>query len=211
MLDMTRYEEEQNDYIVDLKVNDDGNMVITYANGEVVEEKYTEHNYSFYRGKMVDQAIKYSDDAIKDLGIEWLKFEGIRYGLLLGGVVSMFFLYNVDIHVIIKIILAILVVLGEAVQLFFTQLGLASIEDDSIKAFAYNEYIKHLNNFRYYDNETGTIEYTLPIEDVDIHDMDQSFILKVNGVIEDMKEKGSEPKDMRVVYSKLKKPNTPKV
>lgn len=206
MLDMTEYVEEQDDYVVDVSLTDDGNMVITYASGRVEKEKYSDHNYGFYQGKMVNQAIDYADPMINSLGIEWIKTQAVRYGLLLGGIVGLYFSYNVDIHIIIKIILTILILAGEAVNLFLTQLGLVSIEDDSIVAFAYKEYLKHLDNFKYYDKKSGAEKYIMPISDIDKHQLDSSSVIEIDRMVSQMKDMGSEPKDIRVNYSKIKRP-----
>lgn len=205
MLDMTKKDGEQERFITDLKINEKGNMVITYADGTVSEEKFTKHNMGFYRDNMVKQAEKFVNPKLNSLGLEYLKVQGIRFGLVLLGIVGMYFTYNVDIHVIMKIVLTLLIIGGELLQWFIANLYTISIEDDSLEAFAYEEYLKHLNNFRYYDSNTGSSEYIFPIEDIEGHRLTATSVQEIDSTIQEMKDMGAEEADIKVDYTKIKR------
>lgn len=203
MLDMTIYDDEQSSYIIDVKINDKGLIELTFADGKTREEPYSEHNYSMYRDRMVEQAKKYADGAIVDLGYGWIKTQLLRWGALIGGIVGMFLLYNVDVHVIMRIVITLLAVIGEAAVFLATQFYLALLENESIEAFAYQEYIKHLEDFRYYDEEKGVHHYIFPIEDIATHQLDVSFVQDTSAKIKEMESMGSKKKDIRINYKKM--------
>ncbi len=210
MLDMCEYESEQPSFITDLKLEDD-KIIVTYADGHTTEEPYTLHNFNLYRDRLVDQATNFTERTINSCGVDWIKEQAKRVAGLILGITGLYFLYNLDIHIIMKILITVLVIAGEAVLFFYTHLYLNALEDDSLEAFAYQEYLKHLDNFRYYNKETGTNEYLVPIEEVSERQMTQKFVKKLSLTIDEMKSKGSRLEDMHINYSQINPDPSPKM
>lgn len=202
MLDMCEYESEQPSFITDLKL-EDNKIIVTFADGHTTEEAYSPHNFSYYRNRLVDQAEEYSDRMINSCGVDWIKTQVKRVAGLIGGIVGLYFLYNFDIHILMKIIITLLAIGGELALFIYTHLYLNVLEDDSLEAFAYQEYLHHLDNFRYYDKETGTTEYLVPIEEVSKRHMTQEFVKKLSLTISKMKQQGSKMEDMHINYTQI--------
>ena len=109
MLDMVMDEKNKKYFITDIEVRD-GKIIITRADESVTEEPYSGHNLGVYRMQMVRNAKEhinpYMDDLGKDSFLTFVK----RYAAIIGGIVGLYFLYNFDIHIAMKLIITILAV-----------------------------------------------------------------------------------------------------
>lgn len=207
MIDMVMDEKNRASFITDIEF-DDKVLKITRADGSVSTETFSYHNLGFYRTKMVENAElninPFMDDLSKDSFFTFVK----RYAAIIGGIVGLYFLYNVDIHLIIKIILTILVVLGEAAYYLFNQLYLMVLSDLVSESLATEFYLKNINKFTYFDRDNYTDGYIVPPEDIGKYRLTQGTLEQILKEIECFKEQGLEPDGMSLTYKR--KTETPK-
>ena len=131
LLNMTMEDEEEKDYIVNLE-QQDGNIVITYADGhKIVDGAYSVHNMNCWRRRIINQVEKYYDKYQEQGGKEL--FDLLKNELkalsvpVIGGIIihlvsKLFLQYNIDIHIAIKIVLEALLVLYAAKETFLNYL-----------------------------------------------------------------------------------------
>lgn len=201
MIDMVMDEKNRASFITDIEF-DDKVLKITRADGSVSTEPFSYHNLGFYRTKMVENAElninPFMDDLSKDSFFTFVK----RYAAIIGGVVGLYFLYNVDIHLIIKIIITILVLLGEVAYYLFNQLYLIVLSDLVSESLATEFYLKNISKFVYYDRENYTDGYIVPPEDIGKYRLTQDALEQVLKEIECFKEQGLEPDGMSLTYKR---------
>ena len=176
------------------------------ADGTSTEEPFTAHNLGVYRMKMVQEAKEkiepFMDNLAKDSFFVFVK----RYSAIIGGIVGLYFLYNFDIHIIMKIILTILAVLGEVAYYLYNELYLMVLSSDLDEVTAVEYYLKNFNVFNFFDNENYTDGFVVPPEDIGKYHLTKNMLEQLAVAIEDAKKLGSDPKDMRLVYNKVEKP-----
>lgn len=201
MLDMTMEDKDKKYFITDIEHIDDI-LRVTRADGTVEEEIFSNHNLGVYRHRMIESAKDsinpFMDELSKDSFFTFVK----RYAAIIGGIVSLFFLYNVDIHVIMKIILTILIVLGELGYYLYNQLYLMIIGDQVIECLATEYYLKNLNKFNYFDREHFTDGYIVPPEDISKYKLTQDSLEQIVQTIEDFKKQGFESDEISLSYKR---------
>lgn len=200
--------EEEQYFITDLECKDD-KIVVTHANGSKEETKLTAHNLSFYRNRMIEQAEKSLPEFSRVLSKESFKVCAKKFGAIIGGLVGLFLLYNLDIHIIMKIIITILVLLGEAFYYLFSEILLGVMSPDCVETLATEYYLANLNDFRYYDQEQGVDGYILPPEDIGKYKLDDNLLKQMSEVIKDFKSQGFEDKEISLTYKKHQPKKTP--
>jgi hypothetical protein len=201
MLDMVMEEKNKEYFITDIDVKD-GKIIITRADGSVSEENFTAHNLGFYRMRMIDSAKEYINPFMDDLGKDSFMTFVKRYAAIIAGVVGLFFLYNVDVHIIMKIIISILVVLGELGYYLYNELYLNIIGGEVLECLATEYYIKNLNSFRYYDKENYTDGYIVPPEDIGKYQLTKDVLEQLKNGIEEFKNKGFESEEITLSYKR---------
>ena len=201
MIDMVMDEKNREYFITDIEF-DDKVLKVTRADGSVSTEPFSYHNLGFYRTKMIENAKlninPFMDDLSKDSFFTFVK----RYAAIIGGIVGLYFLYNVDIHLIIKIILTILVVLGEAAYYLINQLYLILLSDQVSESLATEFYLKNISKFTYYDRDNYTDGYIVPPEDIGKYRLTQDTLEQILQGIEKFKEQGFEPEEMILSYKR---------
>lgn len=201
MIDMVMDEKNKEYFITDIEY-DDKVLKVTRADGTVTTEPFSYHNLGFYRTKMIENARlninPFMDDLSKDSFFTFVK----RYAAIIGGVVSLFFLYNVDIHVIMKIILTILIGLGELGYYIYNEIYLSIIGKQVIEGLATEYYLNNLGKFNYFDRENYTDGYIVPPEDIAKYGLTQDTLEQVLQGIEEFKEQGFEPEEMTLSYKR---------
>lgn len=201
MIDMVMDEKNREYFITDIEF-DDKVLKVTRADGSVSTEPFSYHNLGFYRTKMIENAKlninPFMDDLSKDSFFTFVK----RYAAIIGGIVGLYFLYNVDIHLIIKIILTILVVLGEAAYYLINQLYLILLSDQVSESLATEFYLKNISKFTYYDRDNYTDGYIVPPEDIGKYRLTQDTLEQILHGIEEFKEQGFEPEEMILSYKR---------
>jgi hypothetical protein len=206
MLDMVMDEKNKKYFITDIEVRD-GKIIITRADESVTEEPYSGHNLGFYRMQMVRNAKEninpYMDDLGKDSFLTFVK----RYTAIIGGVASLYFLYNFDIHIAMKIIITVLAVLGEVGYYLYNELYLNIVGNEVLECLATEYYIDNLNIFSYYDKEHYTDGFIIPPEDIGKYGLTKDMLEQLATGIKEARDNGSEPEHMKLTY---KKQDTPK-
>lgn len=201
MIDMVMDEKNREYFITDIEF-DDKVLKVTRADGSVSTEPFSYHNLGFYRTKMIENAKlninPFMDDLSKDSFFTFVK----RYAAIIGGIVGLYFLYNVDIHLIIKIILTILVVLGEAAYYLINQLYLILLSEQVSESLATEFYLKNISKFTYYDRDNYTDGYIVPPEDIGKYRLTQDTLEQILQGIHKFKEQGFEPEEMILSYKR---------
>jgi len=126
-------------YVMDIKIEDE-KLLICYADGREECIPFSRHNLSVFRNRMVIQAKENIDSCLgkiakESFGVYFKRFVGV-IGLLVG----FYFLYNLDIHVIMKIVLA---VLGLGASFFYylvSEISLRVLDSSLCEALATEGY-----------------------------------------------------------------------
>lgn len=206
MLDMTMDDKDKEYFITDIEY-DDKVIKVTRADGSVSEEKFLEHNLGFYRLQMIKYAKENIEGCLDDIGKDSLLVFVKRYGAIIGGIVGLYFLYNVDIHLIIKIIITILILLGEMAYYVLNSLYLSVVNMEALEVLATEYYLKNLDHFRYYDNENGTDGFIVPPEDIGKYGLTRDMLEQIYNNINEFKKEGYEPKNMSLTYKRRETEN----
>lgn len=201
MIDMTLLEKDKEYFITDIEVID-GKLVVTRADGSTSEEPFSEHNLGFYRNLMIKNANQYigpyMDDVGKDSFFTYVK----KYGAIIAGVVGLYFLYNIDIHIAIKIIISILVILGEIAFFLFNEFYLCIVGAEAMECMATEYYLKNISVFKFYDREHYTDGFIVPPEDIARYKLSEDMLVQIKNNIELFKKDGIEDKDISLSYKK---------
>ena len=202
MLDMVMDDKNKQYFITDIEVRD-GKLIITRADESVTEEPYSAHNLGFYRMQMVRNAKEninpYMDDLGKDSFLTFVK----RYAAIIGGVVGLYFLYNFDIHIAMKIILTVLILLGEVGYYLYNELYLSVVGGEVLECLATEYYINNLDTFTFYDRENYTDGFIVPPEDIGKYQLTKDMLEQLAKGIKEAKDNGSEPEHMKLSYKKI--------
>lgn len=199
MMDMTFLEKDKEYFITDIDVID-GKIIVTRADGSKSEEDFTEHNLGFYRNLMVKNANQYIGPYMDDLGKDSFMTYVKKYGAIIVGVVGLYFLYNFDIHIAIKIILSILVILGEIAFFLFNELYLCIVGAEAMECMATEYYLKNIDTFRYLDKEHYIDGFIVPPEDIAKYSLTEDMLVQIKENIENFKKDGVEPQDITLTY-----------
>lgn len=193
MRDFTINEKDKKDYITNVEANDN-KYIIHYADGHSAQgSTVSKHNYLFYLNKMEEQFMQYKDayeEVITyDYGMTLIK----SIGILITQIAMFPILYNIDIHIAIKIIIGLLYLSG---TIFYNTYNKAKIVNydkaiGNIRAVEY--YLEHKDDFivNYKNEESGRLEksYLVNANNVDIFSSPQMLIDFMNDTIEDYKDK----------------------
>lgn len=194
-------DKDDKNFITDIEY-DDKEIRITTADEKVTIIPFSEHNLGFYRLRMIENAKTYLGPCMDDIGRHSFFTYVKRVGAIIAGVMGMFLLYNVDIHIIMKIVLTILIALAEVGYYFYNELYLTVIGDEAAECLATEFYIKNLDKFKYYDNEHFTDGYIVPPEDIGKHHLSQAMLEQILEGIEQFRADGVEPAEMRMTYKR---------
>ena len=201
MIDMTLLDKDKEYFITDIEVID-GKIVVTRADGSKSEEPFTEHNLGFYRNLMVKNAEQYIGSYMDEVGKDSFMIFVKKYSAIIAGVVGLYFLYNFDIHIAIKIIISVLVILGELGYFIYNQLYLSVIGIEAIECMATEYYLKNINKFRYFDREHYTDGFIVPPEDIAKYGLTEDMLIQIKDNIEAFKKDGFEDKEISLSYKK---------
>lgn len=205
MLDMVMDDKNKQYFITDIEVRD-SKIIITRADESVTEEPYSGHNLGFYRMQMVKNAKEnigpYMDDLGKDSFLTFVK----RYAAIIGGIVGLYFLYNFDIHIAMKIIITVLLLLGEVGYYLYNELYLHIVGGEVLECLATEYYLNNLSTFTYYDKENYTDGFIVPPEDIGKYQLTKDMLEQLAKGIKEAKEMGSEPEHMKLTYKKIDTP-----
>lgn len=210
MIDMTLDENDKRCYIIDFQVNDE-ELYVTRANGEIYVLSYTEHNLNSLRFAMIRQVREYSQKYIDVKEKESLDLLISEVRTFICGIIALFFLYSIDIHIIIKIILTIIVVLFELFYGLVKFYDICMLGEEFVECEALETYIENIDTFSY-TNSSYDIVYRLPIEDISKCGFSKEDLENFVREIQCFKLQGVEDEDISLDYKKLIKENTsPKI
>lgn len=205
MLDMVMDEKNKKYFITDIEVRD-GKIIITRADESVTEEPYSGHNLGFYRMQMVKNAKEHINPYMDDLGKDSFFTFVKRYAAIIGGIVGLYFLYNFDIHIAMKIIITILAVLGEVGYYLYNELYLHIVGGEVLECLATEYYLNNLNIFTYYDKENYTDGFIVPPEDIGKYQLTKDMLEQLAQGIKEARDNGAEPEHMKLTYKKIDTP-----
>lgn len=201
MLNMSINEENEAYFITDILVCGD-NMIIKRADGTVSEEKFSHHNLGFYRTQMIENAKEnigpYLDVLSKDSFFTFVK----RYSAIILGVVSLYFLYNIDIHIIMKILITLIALIGEIGYFFLNEIYISIMGSEVIECLATEYYLKNIENFRFFDQENYTDGYIVPPEDISRYHLTCEMLEQICQGIKDFKSEGILSQDIQLSYKR---------
>lgn len=201
MLDMVMDDKNKEYFITDIN-HDEKILEVTRADGTTSSETFSYHNLGFYRSRMIENAKEYigpyMDDLSKDSFFTFVK----RYAAIIGGLVGLYFLYNMDVHIIMKIIITVLAVLGELAYYFINELYLTIIGGEVLECLATEYYIKNLDTFSYYDKEHYTDGYIIPPEDIGKYQLTKDILEQLLQGIKQFKENGFESHEISLSYKR---------
>ncbi len=199
MIDISKNEEESKYYVTDIKVNEN-EMIISYGDGREVHEKYTLHNLNFYRLRMIKQANEGIDYAYSVIAKDSFKIYAKRFLAMLAGIIGSVVTLNIDIHVIMKIIIIVLMLLGEGLYYFYNEIYLYLLSEDLDEVEALNYYLSNIDKFKYYDKDEGEDGYILPIEDLEKYHITKNMLEQIVFNVVKFREEGVDYKDMKLTY-----------
>lgn len=201
MIDMAMDEEKKEYFITEIE-HDTEKITVTRADGNSTTEPFSSHNLGFYRSAMIDNAKEnigpYMDDLSKDSFFTYVK----RYVAIIGGIVGLYFLYNVDIHIIIKIVITILILLGEVGYYLYNELYLNILGNEVMECLATEYYLNNIDKFRYFDKDSYTDGYIVPPEDISKYGLTQDMLKQIEEGIEQFKKQGFKPEEMVLSYKR---------
>lgn len=201
MLDMAIDDKNKKYFITDIDVKDDI-LIITRADGNISEEPYTAHNLGCYRMKMIRYAKENINDYMTDLGKDSFKTLAKRYSTIIGGIIGLFFLYNFDVHIVMKIILTILILLGEVGYYLYNRLYLNVVAIELLECMATEYYIDNLDIFSYYDKDNYTDAFIIPPEDIGKYHLTKDMLEQLADGIKRARDNGIELEHLKLVYKK---------
>lgn len=188
MVNMTLFDKELPEYMVDLGVKD-GKIVITYADGHVVDsEPYTEHNYNVYRNRLEKQFYKYFEKFENLAGRESLMLYGKKIRNVLILLVSFYFLYNIDIHIITKVCLGIGVGVIGAFNYLLQHIKLCILSNELEKAYTLEYYLKNKKRFTYLDDDRNE-QCVLNIEEIWKYNINQNILENIVKTLDEIENK----------------------
>ena len=203
MLPMTSDENKKKTYITNVQKEGE-NLITTYADKSTDTIPYSEHNLNVARMRMIDQAREnipfYHTFVAKEVASKLFK----RYSAIILSLIGLFFLYNFDIHIIIKIILTILALLGNTLYYLYSKFIFIILGYGLEEVEATEFYINNLNDFLEY-TESGEIRFLIPIEDIANNKLTKEMLEKLLESIQKYKSEGITPSEMRLTYKKVSK------
>lgn len=199
MLDFTKNEEDKKYFITNIEQKE-GMLIVSRADGTVEKEKFSEHNLGFTRMKMVEQLKTYLGPYMDYISKESFTTYVKKYGSIIGGIVGLYFLYNVDIHIIMKILITALVLIGELGYFIYNEVILTVMWDIASECLAYDFYLKNIKEFMYFDKENYTDGFIVPPEDIANHHITVDMLEQILNNVREFKNQGFEDENISVDY-----------
>lgn len=185
MVNMTLYDEEESSYIIDIRKKDN-EIVLTYADGhEDIMGSYSLHNMNFYRYRVQRQFYEFYDKYMDEMALESFKVCFKKFGGVILSLVGLFFMYNFDIHIIIKILLTLGVVAIDVFYYFLKHYDLLMIGQELNRVEALETYFQNSREFMIHNENENEDDYVLGVEDVWQNDLRKEEVLSI---LEDVKK-----------------------
>lgn len=199
MILLTNDSEKKKHYIIDIKKDGD-QLIIVYADKSISSIYYSEHNLNVARYKMIEQ--------VKDNIYEFCDYVAKKYITIciknvvsvISSLIGLFFLYNIDISIVIKIIISILMVAGEISYILFNKKKIDILDKKLREAEATDFYINHLDELKEYDRDSGNDKFVLDIEDISKYNISKDLLEELLEKVKNFKEEGISISEMKLVY-----------
>lgn len=206
MLDLSYDENDAKTYIVNIEHIED-KLVITYADEHKEEYPFSSHNLHYYRISMINNAKEHINPILNNYTKETLKTVIKKYASIILSIASLYFLYNLDIHIIIKIILTILIALGELRYFVIKMIYEMFLGMDIPELLATEEYLKDPHYFEYYSKSLEDYNYIFPLEDISKYELDLEQVIAAREEVQKAKESKQDLDTLKLSY-KLKNPQS---
>lgn len=194
--------DEKKYFITDIFFDGNSNeIVVKYGDGNETREPFVFHNLQFYRHKMIEQSFKHLPHFLDELSKYSFLVVVRKYIVIIGGILSMVLLYNLDIHIIMKIILSVLIVLGEVGYYLYNEVILTLMGSVVSEGLATETYLKYIDNFRYL-NDDKEYEFFLPPEAIARYGLTSDMVEDLNRVLESLKNDGYVNKEITLSYKR---------
>lgn len=185
MVNMTLYDDEEPTYIIDIRKKDN-KIILTYADGhEEIMGPYSLHNMNFYRYRVQRQFYEFYDKYMDEMALESFKVCVKKFGGVILSLVGLFFMYNFDIHIIIKILLTLGVVAIDVFYYFLKHYDLLVIGQELNRVEALETYFQNSREFMIHNEEEKEDDFILGVEDVWQNDLRKEEVLSI---LEDVKK-----------------------
>ena len=196
MIDLSNGKDES--FIVDFDIADDL-IYILFADGREEACCYSEHNVNLYRYRMIEQVKKYSDSYLNYIAKESFMTYCKRVILIFFSIVSIYFAYNIDNELFMKIMSTLIVLIMNFGYYLFSETKLDILSDEYIELESLIYYVKNLNCFNNDD------KFLLPIEDVYKYNLTINDLDNIKKEIEDMKNNfGDDVIELSLSYTNKK-------
>lgn len=197
MIDLSKGKDEK--YIIDFNIIDDI-IHVFYVDGREEECVYSEHNVNLYRYRMIEQVKKYSDSYLNYIAMESFMTYCKRVILIAFSIVSLYFSYNIDNELFIKIMSTLIVLIMNFAYYLHSETKLDILFDDFIEVESLIYYVNNLNDY------IIDCKFVLPIEDIYKHNLTVNDLENIKKEINDMKSNyGDDVMELSLSYT-YKKP-----
>lgn len=199
MILMTDDREKLKSYITDIKRVDE-QLITVYADKSISTVYYSEHNLNVVRYRMIEQ--------VRDNVMNFYDYVAKKYISIciknivsvISSVVGLFFLYNIDINIIMKIIISILTALGVTTYIILNKKMIDTLNDELNEAEASEFYVNHLDELKECNKDSGNDEFVLPIEDISKYNVPKELLEELLEKVQEFKEDGISVSEMKLVY-----------
>lgn len=188
MIDLSLSKNEAKSYICNVEPDLEGTFFhINYADGHSeVGSCINQHNYECYLKRMEEQYYKYQEVYLKVIGKNACKKIINMATSTILTVASFYLLFNLDIHLAIKIILSILVSIGNLIFCFIEKYKLVIMDEYVQQVDIMKYYLEHKDEFvkGIYNEELGKEENVslINLNNIDVFktmDSFQSFVEQI--------------------------------
>lgn len=191
MLNMTLNKKEEPYFITDVDFLPD-DVCVKYADGHVENMGFCNDNIKeFYRRRLLEQVQKYVEPYIKEAGRVAFRAYIQKYGLIIAELVEIYALYNVDIHIVMKLILGVFLIFINGIMVLAAAGDLLLIGDTVGEAFALEYYANNYADFTYVDEETNETINVLPIEEISKSNLSLEIVKQIHSSVLELKEQNA--------------------
>lgn len=148
MVDLSKYAEDKDSYILRTEINDDfSKFKVIYASGREEEFDFSIHNYQVYLYRMEEQFNRYSKCYRREIGMEYTKEMKSAMLWSLVDIASIFVTCNMDFAIGGKIVLAFIAVLALLHNVSKVGMAKQRLQQKAMKTVVVESYIANREKF----------------------------------------------------------------
>lgn len=185
MLDMTLNDNDRQSFITNI-INENGELKIKYANGNIDSIYNSKHNLEVCRYRLEKQVKKYADKYLDRTNIQAIMVYIKRYSFLISSLLGLYYTYNIDIHIILKILITLFIIGANLFSFLVKEIHVKIIQDCINEVFASQYFLDNKEKYSY-DTEEGK-KYALNIEDIAKFNLDEEQLKKILSTVEELKQ-----------------------